>query len=62
MSDHCFIFHTCLLYQEIEGKCKYMKKLDPVVIIVDVLLLIGCGACFYMERCQPIPCSLLALY
>ena len=23
-----------------------MKKLDPVVIIVDVLLLIGCGSLF----------------
>ena len=50
MSDHCFIFHTYLLYQEIEGKCKYMKKLDPVVIIVDVLLLIGCGCMFLYGR------------
>ena len=24
----------------------YMKKLDPVVIIVDVLLLVGCGCMF----------------
>ncbi len=46
MSDHCFIFHTKLLQQEIEGKCKDMKKLDPVIIIVDVLLLIGCGCMF----------------
>lgn len=46
MSDHCFIFHTKLLYQESERKCKYMKKLDPVVIIVDVLLLVGCGCMF----------------
>lgn len=46
MSDHCFIFHTKLLYQEIERKCQDMKKLDPVVIIVDVLLLIGCGCMF----------------
>ena len=42
MSNHCFIFHTKLLYQEIED----MKKLDPVVIIVDVLLLVGCGCMF----------------
>lgn len=52
MSNHCFIFHTKLLYQEIERKCQDMKKLDPVVIIVDVLLLVGVDACSYMERCQ----------
>lgn len=46
MSNHCFIFHTELLYQEIERKCQDMKKLDPVVIIVDVLLLVGCGCMF----------------
>lgn len=46
MSNHCFIFHAKLLYQEIERKCQDMKKLDPVVIIVDVLLLVGCGCMF----------------
>ena len=38
MSDHCFIFHTRLLYQGIERKCQDMKKLDPFVIIVDLVL------------------------
>lgn len=46
MSDHCFIFHTRMLYQGIERKCQNMKKLDPFVIIVDLLLLIGCGCMF----------------
>lgn len=46
MSDLCFIFHTRLLYQGIERKCQDMKKLDPFVIIVDLLLLIGCGCMF----------------
>ena len=46
MSNHCFIFHAKLLDQEIERKCQDMKKLDPVVIIVDVLLLVGCGCMF----------------
>ena len=46
MSEHCFIFHTRMLYQGIERKCQDMKKLDPVVIIVDVLLLVGCGCMF----------------
>ena len=46
MSEHCFIFHTRLLYQGIERKCQDMKKLDPFVIIVDLLLLIGCGCMF----------------
>ena len=46
MSDHCFIFHTRMLYQGIERKCQNMKKLDPFVSIVDLLLLIGCGCMF----------------
>ena len=46
MSEHCFIFHTRMLYQGIERKCQDMKKLDPFVIIVDLLLLIGCGCMF----------------
>lgn len=46
MSDHCFIFHTRMLYQGIERKCQNMKKLDPFVIIVGLLLLIGCGCMF----------------
>lgn len=46
MFDHCFIFHTRMLYQGIERKCEDMKKLDPFVIIVDLLLLIGCGCMF----------------
>ena len=46
MSDHCFIFHTRMLYQGIERKCQNMKNLDPFVIIVDLLLLIGCGCMF----------------
>ena len=35
-----------MLYQGIERKCQNMKKLDPFVIIVDLLLLIGCGCMF----------------
>lgn len=46
MSEHCFIFHTRMLYQGIERKCQDMKKLDSFVIIVDLLLLIGCGCMF----------------
>ena len=32
--------------KKLKGSEKHMKKLDPVVIIVDVLLLIGCGCMF----------------
>lgn len=32
--------------KKVKGSVKKMKKLDPVVIIVDVLLLIGCGCMF----------------
>ena len=42
----CPIIVLFFIPQEIEGKCKDMKKLDPVIIIVDVLLLIGCGCMF----------------
>lgn len=37
-------------FKGIGKKDMIMKKLDPVVIIVDILLLIGCGCMFLYGR------------